>query len=130
METLLILDLIACIASEESSRGEFAKRWSLLPVYEDMGGTLALDAEGQVFVLVHDEPGPPERERDEFWRLTALVAASSQFPELAHLKPAPPQDAVSCPTCSGSGFLPVDSFPYHCGYCRGTGWLRRSIQGA
>ena len=68
METLLILDLIACIASEESSRGEFAKRWSLLPVHEDMGGTLALDAEGQVFVLGHDEPGPPERERDELAR--------------------------------------------------------------
>lgn len=130
MGTPLILELIKCMALEESSRGEFAKRWSLLPVYEDMGGTMALDAEGQVFTLVDGEPGPPKLELDEGWRLTALVEAASQFPELAHLKPPPPQDAVTCTTCSGSGFFPLLSFHGLCGQCHGTGWVHPKIRSA
>ena len=118
-----ISNLIASVASKDDSFGEFAKRWSLLPVYQDMGGTLALDAEGEVFCLVHDEPGPPEREREEGWRLRALVEASLQFPELAHLKPVRPQGGVTCPACSGNGFLSTGDIAYGCGGCHGTGWL-------
>ena len=118
-----ISDLIASVALEDNLRGEFAKRWSLLPVYQDMGGTLALDTEGEVFCLVHDEPGPPERERDEGWRLKALVEASLHSPELAHLKPLRPQGAVTCPACSGSGFLTIGDMTCGCGRCHGTGWV-------
>lgn len=83
-----ISDLIVSVASQNDRRGDFARRWSLLAVYQDMGGTIALDADGNVFCLVHDEPGPPKPEHDESWRVRALVEASRQFPEPARLKPA------------------------------------------
>jgi len=118
-----ISNLIASVAANDDSYGEFAKRWSLLPVYQDIGGTLALDAEGEVFCLGHDEPGPPERERDDKWRLRAVVEAVFQFPELAHLKPARPQGAATCPACSGIGFRLINDITYCCGDCHGTGWL-------
>jgi len=118
-----IIDLIASVSLENDSRGQFAKRWSLLAVYEDMGGTLALDAEAEVLCLVDDGPGPPQRERNEGWRLRALMEASLQFPELAHLKPTRPAEAITCPTCSGTGFCSPGDQTYPCGRCHITGWL-------
>jgi hypothetical protein len=118
-----IPDLISSVASQDDSFGEFARKWSLLPVYMDMGGTLAIDPEGRVFSHGHDDPGPPQPENEDYWRFRALVAAGRLFPELAYLKPAPPQGASSCSACSGTGFVVRSETSYCCGACHSTGWV-------
>jgi hypothetical protein len=101
---------------------EFAQKWGLLPVYGDMSGVLALDAEGDVYLLLHDDLGPPHRECRTEWRLTALAAAVTDYPDLQHLKPVRPAAAVDCASCQGTGRGALEGVSWYCGACAGMGW--------
>jgi hypothetical protein len=118
-----VLDLIAEVTVNGTQfEAEFAHKWGLLPVYMDMSGTLALDADGEVYLLGHDEVGPPERESRTEWRLMALAAAVGEYPDLQHVKPVRPASAVDCASCHGSGRFTIAGLSGYCGACAGMGW--------
>ena len=114
--------LVAKIAAGSGEEAEFARRWSLLLVYQDIGGTLAVNSAGEVYSLPHDSAGPPQLETDSRWRSVALSQAASRFEELAFLRPARPSSASVCSACSGVGRAPGGQFGILCGTCMGLGW--------
>jgi hypothetical protein len=88
-------------------------------VYADLGGVLAITADGEVFRF------DPEADEvsvidDERWRKVALARASRRFPELSGLKPSRPLLSTTCPQCDGQGIILGD---IECGNCFGVGWL-------
>ncbi len=91
-----------------------------LPVYADMGGTLFLRTDLDVYAINIKGEGV---EADPAWRCTAYVAAARLFPELAALRLPRPATASDCWMCRrladrGHG-SPCDV----CGVCHGLGWV-------
>jgi hypothetical protein len=93
-------------------------------VYQDMGGTLLLGIDGEVYGFPHDA-AEARPEADANWRLVAWVAACERAPELRQLLPARPPGTPDCPQCGGVGH---DGSPaagrLWCGACWGLGWRR------
>jgi len=92
------------------------------PVYGDIGGTLLLGADGEVYSQVHDTMavGP---ESDPGWRTLAWAAAVEKVPELRALLPARPAGIPDCLACEGFGRVQVTQQVYvWCGGCNGQGW--------
>jgi hypothetical protein len=103
---------------------EAAARTSGVPVHADLGAVLVLATDGTVLRYDPDAGevralgGTPD---DDRWRLLALVKAAKQFPELSHLRPDRPDDAVPCGQCGGRGVM-LEALD--CGACAGTGWIQ------
>ncbi|MGH7733320.1 MAG: hypothetical protein ACREOE_06360, partial [Gemmatimonadales bacterium] len=72
-----------------------------LPLTLDMGGCLAIRADGEVISFQWDEPHDVRVEQDAHWRNVALYQGSLKYPELAPLVPARPIDARPCEHCAG-----------------------------
>ncbi|AMV23875.1 hypothetical protein VT84_05640 [Gemmata sp. SH-PL17] len=99
-----------------------------LPVYADMGGTLLVAADGEVYCLDHDSI-EVRREHDPGWQLLARTAVAEIAPELRVLLPDRPPSAPDCAVCSGSGH--IQATPTHrcwCGTCWGLGWRETKIE--
>jgi hypothetical protein len=118
----VIESLILTVALGADWRAEFARRWSLLPVYGDIGGVLAINELAQVFEWGHDSELPPDLVSVDGMKLMALSCAASQYSELRSLQPTPPPGAPSCVRCSGSGWLAIGEVSVRCGDCYGLGW--------
>jgi len=100
-----------------------ARQHQALPVYTDVGGTLFLNAEGEVLFLDSGNATAglkPERSRE--WQLAAKLAAVERFPELADLIPKRPEGVASCAECDGQG--KVLNGLLRCGACCGLGWVQ------
>ena len=89
-----------------------------LAVYADIGGSLALTPEGEV--VHYDFENGATSVPDENMQKFARVRAAQRFPELRDLAPEKPDNATSCPMCSGRGEILHSMF---CGRCLGTGWV-------
>ena len=108
-------------ARADASLTELVRRLQAWPVYADMGGSLLIGVDGQVYGLDHSnmEDGP---ERDPKWRLQAWVAAAERVPELRAVLPTRSDGVPDCPFCGGAGKITVAKYPLWCGNCSGLGW--------
>jgi hypothetical protein len=103
----------------------YVKRHNILPLFSGWVETHGITPEGLVRRFSADGEfveyeGLREPEgRPHF--ITALFEGVKRFPELEPVLPVRPQNAVTCPTCGGSGIVPS---PFKCA-CGGLGWLPR-----
>ena len=103
-----------------------ATAYHALAVYCDMGGCLAIQADGDVLCIPDDPLLPAHIETDPLQRNLALVQATKRYGELKDLFPERPVDAQSCSECDGTGIHPITA---HAGLealicrCGGTGWM-------
>ena len=85
------------------------------------GGCSYLDADGEVWDWsVWDES--ITRVEDGPLKVGLIALAAAHRPELGAWLPRRPSEAVSCPECSGSGWLPPPWPRVQCPQCVGLGW--------
>jgi len=110
-----------CLRSSADPMGEIARAHRALPVYADMGGSLFLKPNGEVWVQGSEgAKSALTLEESPHWCLVARLAAVERFPELAELVPIRPVEAADCSDCEGRGRVLNDLV--RCGVCYGLGW--------
>jgi hypothetical protein len=102
----------------------YAKEGRLLLTREWTTDTV-LSRAGDV-IIIDTEDGLPPRAATERERPVELFRSIARYPELLSFLPARPQDAITCPTCSGTGvvaakFAKPEHRPLVC-ECGGAGW--------
>jgi hypothetical protein len=113
-------------AAREESVSELrdaALRTGGVPVYADLGGVLAITAEGEV-LRFDPEADEVSVVNDERWRALALARAAHKFSELSQLKPLRPSSSTTCQQCGGQGVILGG---VECGTCFGLGWLETPV---
>lgn len=103
----------------------------LLPALLDSGGCFGLHPSGEVMSFPWDEPRVLRSEPEARVRNIVVYRASLKYPSLAALVPHRPANAVTCPSCGGSGRcldLPVRLAEYVVCSCGGLGWLAESAE--
>jgi len=126
----LIRQLIQVIADGHGNsypwEQSIARQYDALPLYGDMGGSLALRPDLEIIAIPDDPRERMHVETDPLWRTVALVRGSKRFPQLAELIPKRPSDADTCPSCNGTGIFTIPEMPalknLGCS-CGGLGWL-------
>ena len=107
-----------------------ARTHGLLPLWNDMGGSLLLRPDGEVLTFGWDTPGKLEpvsnSVQDRQIVHAARGSASAKFPSIRGLAPARDQDAVVCPSCNGQGRTPGMPSNIVCA-CGGLGWLPHDL---
>ena len=126
MVNMSIRDAITRLTAEARDSASAAVREAAtvtgaLPVHIEMGGALALTADGDI--VQYDFETGTTNVPEEVWRIAALVKAARRFPELRDLVPPRPIGAVDCPACGGRGLILGDM---DCGTCIATGWIAQS----
>jgi hypothetical protein len=122
---MMLEDDIKRLSQEIAAHGksdvarEAATATSGVPVYSDMGGTLAIGPGGEVLHYNPDTRAVTPV-ADQRWRTVALSRAAKNFREFASLCPIRPGDAVECDACAGAGMI-LNTVA--CGKCLGLGWL-------
>ena len=110
-----------CVRNSTDSMGETARAHRALPVYADVGGSLFLKANGEVWFQGSESGNSALKlEESPHWCLVARLAAAERFPELAELVTIRPAEAADCPDCEGRGRVLNDLV--RCGVCYGLGW--------
>jgi hypothetical protein len=103
---------------------EAVRRLRAWPVYGDIGGTLLLGADGEVYCQDHTTM-EARLEAEPGWRTLAWVVAAERVPELRVLLPERPPGVRDCPPCGGSRLVHVTPVTHvWCGACWGLGWER------
>ena len=117
-EAIRLLILKATQEPASSVSRTVADAVGALSVYADMGGSLALTPEGEVihYDFENGATSIPEEKMQKFARMRAAKC----FPELRDLAPESPDNATSCPVCSGRGEILRGIY---CGKCVGMGWI-------
>jgi hypothetical protein len=119
---------VEAFQSEDTSLVELVQRLRAWFVYGDLGGSLLIGIDGEVYSQDHNtmecRPEPDPR-----WRQLAWVVAAEQAPELRALLPARPPNTPDCPGCGGAGRIPMGQVSPICGGCWGLGWQREFAAG-
>jgi hypothetical protein len=93
-----------------------------LLLYGDMGGVIGICPDGELLLLEHDVPAMAAKPLDDpFWVRVALATGSKHYPQLRHLIPKRPVDALTCEACQGTGSML--GFPNAICCCGGVGWI-------
>jgi hypothetical protein len=119
-----IVELLAETGSDPGEWRRVARLLNALPIYADMGGWVALRADGSMLYLDSDREEISEEIEPKF-NLISLVRGSEKYPELKTLLPERALDVADCPDCRGTGRLFLDKAVYEviiCGNCSGLGW--------
>lgn len=100
-------------------------KFGVLPLIMDMGGCFALRANGEVVSFAWDEPHQLAVVSDERLRNVALCQGSLKYPELAAAVPRRTPDSIDCPSCGGTGTLPIagKNVANVVCFCGGLGWV-------
>jgi len=98
-------------------------KFGALPLTLDMGGCLAIRADGEIISFLWDEPHDVKIERDPRRRNIALYQGSLKYPELAPLVPSRPTDAKPCGNCAGIAAIRAQGIDNVVCACGGLGWL-------
>jgi hypothetical protein len=121
----LIEDYSAKCGPAQPELRKLVARESVLPLFCDMGGVLAINVSGEIRAFLWDDLLHGQLESDLRIRNLALFQGSKKYPELAALIEKP-DDFRVCPHCGGSGRTPyaeklkVDDIVCYCG---GLGWI-------
>jgi len=105
---------------------KLAAQLNILPVVLNMGGVIAIRADGEIFSFTWDEPYRLQSERDVRIRNLVFFQAARKFPELQPLVPSRPVGARDCESCNGTGTvvgLRDELANDVVCYCGGLGWL-------
>lgn len=103
-----------------------AIRENVLPILVDMGGIVAINAEGDVVSFTFDDLCQPKIENDPRIRNITFFQGSRKYPELKGFLPLKSPDDQVCPHCQGTGLAPstisqrADNLVCYCG---GLGWI-------
>jgi hypothetical protein len=140
----LVSHLIRLIANDS---GESQRRWGVnaalatryasereqLLLAREWTADLTLLADGSV-LFIDTENGEPPRSAGESERRGALFRSIAEFPELLSLLPSRPPDAVTCPSCEGTGVVEVSlqnrTLRNLLCACSGAGWVPSARTGA
>ena len=98
-------------------------KFDALPLTLDMGGCLAIRADGEIISFQWDEPHDARVEQNAHWRNVALYQGSLKYPELSPLVPPRPTDARPCEHCAGVAAIRAQGIKNIVCYCGGLGWL-------
>jgi hypothetical protein len=121
----LIEEYLATQGSAPPELRKLVAHESVLPLFSDMGGVLAIDATGEIRSFLWDDLLHGRVESDLRIRNLALFQGTKKYPELAALIEKP-DDARVCPHCGGTGInsyaekLNTDAIVCYCG---GLGWI-------
>ena len=100
--------------------------FGLLPIYLDWMGFLGLKSDGAIGFVGWEPPHDPDFAVPAHMQRVGLVAAAEHYPELEYLVPTRAAEAVTCPTCRGSGRPVIEGVTIpenvRC-FCGGLGWL-------
>jgi hypothetical protein len=94
------------VAEHSKTHLEIAKFIELvdaLPLYQDMGGGVAMRADGELIGFIWDEPQSIKPETDPHLRFLALVSGAERYPELSSLSPQRTENDRDCSICRGTG---------------------------
>ena len=136
--TKLIQDFISESVPDPLNLQRLAAEEMVLPLSVDMGGVVALsangdivsfpfgiNASGNIVAFPFDGDEPPRVESDRRIRNIALFQGSKKYPELKGLI-SKPDNARVCPYCGGTGVEPyaakLNTDNIVC-YCGGLGWI-------
>lgn len=126
LQRRLLTEYVAASAPQSADSRALAARFRLLPIYQDMSGFAGLRADGELLFVGWDPPHDPVVIEEAHYRRLALVVAGRDFPDLAHLRPDRPAEAVECPYCCGTGQVVINGRVapprVHC-WCGGLGWV-------
>jgi hypothetical protein len=120
-----LLDLLVNSPDTTPHELDIARRHAAVPAVMDMGGALAITADGDVLEILWDHPGTATKVTDPRERSIAYYAVSQRYPELESISPKRPASARDCRACGGTGRPDV---PVHlqdsvrC-WCGGLGWV-------
>ena len=112
--------------SAPEHRVRLMRQHEALLVHESWTGYLFLRSDGSAFYVDEEEPGSDALPgiRDDKRALMAVVLGSERFPELRALLPERSSADPDCPSCGGSGRLPVGGKPHLlCAACGVLGWV-------
>lgn len=112
-----VLKRIASDPAAPEDERRIAAETCMLLVYEDIGGALLVDKQGEVFIL--QETIPVRAEENTMEHRLGRVAASEKHPELSGFRPKRGSDATTCDACVGIGEL----VGVRCRRCLGLGWV-------
>jgi hypothetical protein len=93
-----------------------------LPLYSDMGGSILISKTGE-FLRLDSDTGTVSALQEETWETIALVSLARDYPDLAELRRSRPENAVTCPDCSGTGRVTIAQVDLIGGKCASTGWI-------
>jgi hypothetical protein len=103
-----------------------ARRFAILPIYNDWIGCFALRPNGELVFVPWDEPEQMEPISDTSHDRNVVHAARAvggrRFPSIRGLSPSRGLDARTCPGCHGTGALPNVPENFIC-QCGGLGWI-------
>jgi hypothetical protein len=104
---------------------EAAVRRGLLPVYSDWECCYAITKDAEPVYSEDTEWGVIRPLTNSRHRFVVLAQAAERFPELAHLRPTRAASDPTCPTCRGSGRVPIEADPTDTIICEcgGLGWF-------
>jgi hypothetical protein len=124
--TDLIQKSISEFTSDPLNIRQLVAEEKVLPLFWDMGGVFAINANGDILSFLWDDTLHPQVEYDPRIRNIVLFQGSKKYPELKDLAPVKPDNAQVCPSCRGTGIEPtatklnVDNIICYCG---GLGWV-------
>ena len=97
-------------------------KYGALPLLADLGGSILMNLEGDIFQLGWDDEGPP-KPIDPENEVTAIVAGTERYSWLREALPVRNETSQDCPICKGKGKLYSDEVRGAiCGECKGLGW--------
>ena|ERR1051326_2013820 len=117
--------------AKESSPGRLSKDGTAVHICGSIGFDCYLLPDGDLFMetyeLLSGEPPVVDRSREA--QISCLIIGSEYTPSLSRLLPERPQDALTCDTCKGAGWLHRDTLGPRgllCHDCSGLGWIEVS----
>jgi hypothetical protein len=104
---------------------EAAARHGALLLYFGWGTDFAIRPDGTVIRIDEvpiDDPSQDLWYANCNWQIVAVVFGARRYPELKLLLPSRPDDALTCPSCSGRGMILIGGKQVLC-ECHGLGWV-------
>jgi len=109
--------------------GQLSSDGSALMVDGSIGYECYVSSEGSVFIENYDMVGesPSICDRSLRGQIAALVLGTRMHPVLRELLPPRDEDATTCGSCAGEGFVHSGPIRILCEECCGLGWVSPSV---
>ena len=119
-------ELVSGSSADEFGLSRSASITSVLPLAVDMGGFFGIRLDAEVVGFIYDNLDSPIKIEDRRIFNSILYQGSKIYPELMPLVPVRPNDAITCPSCHGTGVisgLPDKLKDKVVCFCGGLGWI-------
>ncbi len=97
-------------------------KYKALPLLADLGGSILMNPDGDIFHLGWNDEGPAKPVNPEN-EITSIVAGVERYSWLSDVLPTRNEKNQDCTVCKGKGKLYPDKIRHvFCGECKGLGW--------